>query len=156
MLGHVNDFFNVKESFAWVGELTPGIIDPRDGGGQHVERVAGEIDDAGFGEEFGERFDLGAEGGVFGHEIFFAVRIHVPLDHGAVKGHDAFFMFRAKGFVEMLVVGEFIHEGEEEGDEVAVPDMQMDVLVLFGLKEGDGMNFDLSEGGGVEFVQQLV
>jgi hypothetical protein len=38
-------------------------------------------------------------------------------------------------FVEVLVVRELIHEGEEEGDEVTVPDVQVDILVLFGLEE---------------------
>ena len=63
----------------------------------------------------------------------------MTLDHGLVEGHDAAFVFGAERFVEVLVVRHLIHEREEEGDEVAVPDQQVDVFVLFGLEEGDGM-----------------
>ena len=53
----------------------------------------------------------------------------------------------------MLIVGELIHEGEEEGDEVTIPDVQVDVLILFGLKERDLVDFDLPECGAVEGMQ---
>ena len=64
----------------------------------------------------------------------------MTLYHGLVEGHDAAFVFGAEGFVEVLVIRHLIHEREEEGDEVAVPDQQVDVFVLFGLEEGDGMD----------------
>ena len=156
MLGHVHDLVDVKESFAWIGELPPCVIDPRNSGGEHIKRITGEINDARFGEEFGERFDLCTESGILRYEIFFAVRIHVPLNHGAVEGHDTFFVCGAERFIEMLIIGHLIHEREEEGDKVAVPDMQVDVLVLFGLKEGDGMNLDLAKCGSIEFIEQFV
>lgn len=156
MFGHVHDLVNVKVSFPRIGELTSCIIDPRNGGGEHVERVAGKVDDARFGKKFDERFDLCAERGILGDEIFFTRGIHVPLDHRAVKGHDAFFVFRAEGFVEVLVIRKFIHERKEERDEVAVPDVQVDVLILFGLEKGNGMNLDLAKRGGIEFVEQFV
>jgi len=138
------------------GELPPRIVDPRDGGGQHIQRVAGEVDDARFGEEFGQRFDLGAESGILGDEIFFACGVHVTLQHGSVEGHDAAFVFGAERFVEMLVVGHFVHEGEEEGDEVSVPNEQVDVFIFFRLEEGDGVNLQFAERGVVKFVEQAV
>ena len=80
----------------------------------------------------------------------------MPLNHGAVEGHDTFFVCRAERFIEMLIIGHLIHEREEESDKVAVPDMQVDVLVLFGLEEGDGMNLDLAKCGSIEFIEQFV
>ena len=56
----------------------------------------------------------------------------------------------------MKVVRHLVHEGEEEGDEEAVPNMQMDVFVLFGLEEGDGVDLYFAERGAVKFVEQAV
>ena len=56
----------------------------------------------------------------------------------------------------MLIVGHFVHEREEEGDEITVPDVQVDVLVFLGLEEGDGMDFQLAEVGAVDRVQQAM
>lgn len=64
----------------------------------------------------------------------------MTLYHGLVEGHDTAFVLGTERFVEVLIVRHLVHEREEEGDEVAVPDQQVDVFVLFGLEEGDGMN----------------
>ena len=76
---------------------------------------------------------------ILGNEIFFTRSIHVALDHRPVKGHDAFFVFRAKGFIEMLIIRHLVHEREKERDEITVPNMQMNIFVLFGLEEGNRM-----------------
>jgi len=150
---HVEDFIQIQPGLFGVGKLTSRIVNPRDGGGEHIERIASEVYDAGFGEEFDERFDLGAEGGILGDIIFFAGGIHVTLYHGFVERHDAAFVFGGEGFVEVQVIWIFIHEREEKGDEETVPDVEVDVFVLFGLEEGDGMDFEFAEGCAVEGVQ---
>ena len=61
-------------------------------------------------------------------------------------------MFRAEGFIEMKIVRHLVHEWEEEGDEEAVPNMQVDIFILFGLKKRDGMDLYFAEGGAVNFV----
>ena len=106
---------------------------------RRVERIADEVDDARVREEFGQRFDLGAEGGILGDIIFFAGGVQMPLEHGLVKRHDLAFFVRGDGLVEVVIARHLVHEWEEEGDEVAVPNMQVDVFILFRLEEGDGM-----------------
>lgn len=56
----------------------------------------------------------------------------------------------------MDVIGELVHEREEEGDEIAVPDVHVDILVLFGLEERNGVYLDLAKRGAVECVQSAV
>ena len=56
----------------------------------------------------------------------------------------------------MDVVRHFIHKREEEGDKETVPDVQMDVFILFGLEERDGMDLYFAERGAVKFVEQAV
>ena len=150
---HLEDLINVQVTIVGSGKLVAGVIDPGNCGGQHVERVAGEVQDARIGEEFRQCFDLGAEGRVLCHKIFFTGGIHVPLEHGPVEGHNAFFVFRAERCIEMNVIGELIHEWEKEGDEVAVPNMHVDVFILFRLKERDGMYLYLAKCGAVEGEQ---
>ena len=74
----------------------------------------------------------------------------MTLQHGLVESHDTAFVFRRKRFIEVLIIGELVHEGEEEGDKVTIPDVEMDVLILFGLEERDGVDLDLAERGLVE------
>jgi hypothetical protein len=80
----------------------------------------------------------------------------VALQHGLVERHDTAFVFGRERLVEMLVVGELVHEGEEEGDEISVPDVQVDVLILLGLEERDGVDLEFAERGAVEGVQDAV
>lgn len=56
----------------------------------------------------------------------------------------------------MLVVGELVHEGEEERDPERIPRVHEDVFVLFRLEERDGVNFELTERAAVEGVEQAV
>ena len=53
----------------------------------------------------------------------------------------------------MLIVGELIHKGEEERDEETIPNMQVNVLILFGLEERNLVDFDLAQCGAVKGVQ---
>ena len=134
--GKVQDLIEVEVLFVlWFGELAAGVIDPRNGGRQHIQRVADEIDDARIREEFGERFDLGTEGWILGDEVFRAGGVQVSLQHGLVKRHDPTLMFRRERLVEMLVVRQFVHEREQKTDEEAIPVLQMDVLVLLGFEK---------------------
>ena len=41
--GHFHDFIQIQPGLFGIGELTSGIIDPRNGGGEHVQRVADEL-----------------------------------------------------------------------------------------------------------------
>jgi len=154
--GKVQDLVDIQVSLSRIGELAARIIDPRDGGRQHVQRVADEIYDARIREELGQRFDLGAESRVLGDEVFRAGSVQVALQHGLVEPHDAAFMFGRKCLVEVLVIGQLIHEGEQETDEEAIPVLQVDVLVLFRFEKRDGMNADLAKCIAVEGVQQAV
>lgn len=56
----------------------------------------------------------------------------------------------------MLVIGELVHEGEEECDPERIPRVHEDVLVLFGLEERDGMDLELTERAAVEGVEQAM
>jgi len=131
----VQDFIDVEVSLARFGELASGVIDPRNGGWQHVQRIAHQIDDARIREEFGQRFDLGAESRVLGNEVFCASGVQVPLQHGLVETHNTLFVLGGERFVEVLVVWQLVHERKQETDEETVPVLQVDVLVLFGLEK---------------------
>jgi hypothetical protein len=74
----------------------------------------------------------------------------VPLQHGLVERHDAFLVCGRKRFIEVLVIRHLIHEREEEGHEISIPNVQVDVLVLFGLEERDGVDLYFAECGAVE------
>ena len=65
-------------------------------------------------------------------------------------------MFRVECFIEVNVVRHLVHEREEEGDEETVPNMQMDIFILFGLEERDGMDLYFAKRGAVKFVEQAV
>ena len=56
----------------------------------------------------------------------------------------------------MPVIGQFIHEGKEETDPEGIPNVEEDVLVLFGLEERDGMDFELAKRAAVECVKQTM
>lgn len=79
VLSQVEDFIQINIVVMRTCEDGAGVMNPRDGGGEHVERVADEADDARVGEEFGKALDLRAEGGGFCHVIFFACRVEMPL-----------------------------------------------------------------------------
>lgn len=130
-----HDLVDVMIAGFRVGELTAGVVDPRNGGWKHVKRIASQINDADIGEKFNQRFDLCTEGWILRHKIFLTRGIHVPLDHGPVKGHDAALVSRGERLIELLVVWHFVHEGEEECDEVAVPDQQVNILIFFRLEK---------------------
>jgi hypothetical protein len=77
----------------------------------------------------------------------------VALQHGSVKRHDAAFMFRCESFIEMLVIWQFIHKGEQKTDPEGIPDVKQDVLVFFRLKERDGMDLEFAQRATVEIMQ---
>lgn len=79
VLSQVEDFIQIKIAVMRTREDGARVIDPRNGGGEHIERVAGEVDDAHVWEEFSEGLNLGAERGRFCHVIFFARCIQMAL-----------------------------------------------------------------------------
>jgi hypothetical protein len=156
VLCKVQDLILVKIFFLWFCEHAARVIDPGDCRGQHIQRVARQINNTGIREVFKQGFDLGAECRVLGNEIFLSGGIQVALQHGFVKGHDATLMLRRQCLIEVLVLRKFVQEREEKTHPEGVPKVQEDVLVLFRLKEGNAMDLDSPERAPVEFMQQTV
>ena len=56
----------------------------------------------------------------------------------------------------MLIIWQFIHEGEEETDPIRIPDVKKNVLILFRLEKWNGMDFELPERAAVKRIQQTM
>src|SRR5689334_14201689 len=88
--------------------------------------------------------------------MLLACRIHMPLQHGLVKAHDTALAFRRKCFIEVLVIWHLIHERKEKTHPERIPDVEQNVLILFGLKEGDAMDLELPERASIKCIQQTM
>ena len=89
-------------------------------------------------------------------EIFFTGGIQVPLEHGFVKGHDLAPLFCGDGFIEVVITRHLVHEREEVADKIRGPVVEEDVLILFGLEEGNMMDADLAKRAFVEGEKQAM
>ena len=95
---------------------------------------------------------FGLKAGFLATKYFFPVAIHVSLQHGFIEPHDAAFMLRRDGFIEMLVIREFVHEGKEKTDPEGIPNMEENIFVFLRLEEGNRMDFDLPKRAPIERV----
>ena len=137
-------------------EDVPGVTQPRNSGRQHVERVAGKINDTRIWKDIHQRFDLGTESRVFGHKMLFsACGIKMTLDAPAIELHNAFAFLFGDGIVKELIRREFIEEGEHHADEERGPDVQKNVLILLRFKEARVMEIDAAKSVLVDVDDQF-
>ena len=61
MLGKFADFLAVDIFFGGFAENVPGVVEPRDGGGEHIKGIADKVDDARIGEKLFECRDFCAK-----------------------------------------------------------------------------------------------
>ena len=80
----------------------------------------------------------------------------MTLEHGLVEGHDVALLFAGQGRVEEVVTRHLVHEWEEVTDKIRRPVVEEDVLVLFGLEEGDAVNAEGAQGALVEGKKQAM
>ena len=85
VLREIQDLILVKIFLFRFREHAACIIDPGDCGGQHIQRVARQIDNACIRKELKQCFDLGTECRVLGNEIFLPGGVYVALQHGFVN-----------------------------------------------------------------------